>query len=175
MKIFISGQPGCGKTTLVKELIKNYKGSVSGFITEEIRNNGRIGFKIKDIQTEKEGVLASINLKEGPKVGKYFVNVKDIEEIAIPSLERVASIYFIDEIGAMELKSKRFEEMLETALSSDKNIIATLHRNYVNIYKNYGEVIWLTRENWNEIFEKIKSRLNENQNKEFNNRNWYCR
>ena len=162
IKILITGVPSCGKTTLIKKLIKDYKGSVSGFFTEEIRNEIRKGFKIRDVATGEEGILASIDLKEGPKVGKYFVNIKDIERIAIPSLERESSIYFIDEIGAMELKSKRFEEMLETILSSDKNIIATLHRNYVNIYKNYGEVIWLTRENWNEIFEKIKSRLNEN-------------
>ena len=161
MKIFISGLPGCGKTTLIKELIKNYKGSVSGFFTEEIRNKVRTGFKIKDVQTGEEGILASIELKEGPKVSKYFVNIKDIERIAIPSLERKASLYFIDEIGAMELKSKRFEKVLETVLSSNKNIIATLHRNYVNKYRKYGELIWLTRENWNEIFKKIKSRLNE--------------
>jgi len=162
MKVFISGQPGCGKTTLIKELIKSYNDSFSGFITEEIRNKTRRGFKIKDIQTGKEGVLASIDLKEGPRVGKYFVNIKDIERIAIPSLERLASLYFIDEIGAMELKSKRFEKILETVLSSDKNVIATLHRNYVSKYKKYGKIIWLTRENWNEIFEKIKRSLNEN-------------
>lgn len=162
MKIFITGLPGCGKTTLIKELIKNYNDSVSGFFTEEIINRTRKGFKIKDIETREEGILASVDLKEGPKVSKYFVNIKDIERIAIPSLEKEASLYFIDEIGAMELKSKRFEKILESILSSDKNIIATLHRNYIDKYKKYGEVIWLTRENWNEIFKKIKSRLNEN-------------
>jgi len=162
MKIFITGLPKCGKTTLIKELIKFYNSSVSGFFTEEIRNKTRKGFKIKDIRTGDEGILASVDLKGGPKIAKYFVNTKDIERIAIPSLERLASLYFIDEIGAMELKSKRFEKILETVLSSDKNVIATLHRNYVSKYKKYGKIIWLTRENWNEIFEKIKRSLNEN-------------
>jgi len=161
MNIFISGEPGCGKTTLIKELIKHYKGSVSGFYTEEIRNKTRTGFKIKDILSGEEGILASIDLKEGPRVGKYFVNIEDIEKIATPSLEREASVYFIDEIGAMELKSKTFEKTLENFLLSNKNFIATLHRNYINKYKKYGEVIWLTRENWNNIFKKIESRLNE--------------
>ncbi len=159
MKVFISGLPRCGKTTLIKELIKNYDGSISGFITEEIRNKTRKGFKIKDVKTGEEGILASVDLKEGPKVGKYFVNIEDIEKIGITSLKRDASLYFIDEIGAMELKSRKFEKVLETLLSSNKNIIATLHRNYVNKYKKYGEVFWLTRENWNEIFEKIRSRI----------------
>jgi len=155
MKIFVTGLPGCGKTTLINELVKFYNGSVSGFITEEIRNKTRKGFKIKDVQTGEEGILASVDLKYGPKVSKYFVNIKDIERIAIPSLEREASLCVIDEIGAMELKSKRFEKILETILSSDKNIIATLHRNYINKYSRYGEVIWLTKENWKDVFEKL--------------------
>lgn len=159
MKIFISGQPGCGKTTLIKELIKFYNGSVSGFITEEIKNKTRKGFKIKDVQTGEEGILASVDLKEGPRVAKYFVNIKDIERIAIPSLEKEASVYVIDEIGAMELKSKKFEEILKNILSSDKNVVATLHRNYVEKYKKYGKVIWLTRENFKEVFEEVKKKL----------------
>jgi nucleoside-triphosphatase len=162
MKIFITGLPRCGKTTLIKELIKECKVSFSGFLSEEIRNDDRIGFKIEDVRTSEEGILANMDFKDGPKIGKYFVNIKDIERIAIPSLEREANFYFIDEIGAMELKSKKFEKVLEAILSSNKNIIATLHRNYANKYKKYGELIWLTKENWNEIFEKIKSRLNEN-------------
>ena len=156
MKIFITGNPRCGKTTLIKELIKNYKGSISGFITEEIRNKTREGFKIKDVQTGEEGILASVDLKFGPKVSKYFVNLKDIEEIAIPSLEREADLYIIDEIGKMELCSKLFEKKLEEILKSEKNILATLHRSYIDKYNRYGEVIWLTRKNWNDVFEKIK-------------------
>ena len=159
MKILITGNPGCGKTTLVKELIKNYKDSFSGFITEEIRNKTRKGFKIIDVQTGEEGILASVDLKSGPKISKYFINIKDIEEIAIPSLEREAELLIIDEIGAMELCSNKFEKKVEEVLKSDKNILATLHRNYINNYGKYGEVIWLTRENFKEVFEKIKKMI----------------
>jgi len=159
MKIFITGSPGCGKTTLIKKLIKFYKGSISGFFTEEIRNKTRKGFKIKDIQSGEEGILASVDLKSGPKVSKYFVNLKDIEKIAIPSLERKADLYIIDEIGAMELCSKLFEKKLEEILKSEKNILATLHRNYIDKYNKYGKVIWLTKEDRNDVFEKIKEMI----------------
>jgi nucleoside-triphosphatase len=159
MKIFISGKPGCGKTTLIKEIIKNLKCSFSGFITEEIRKNGRTGFKIIDVKTRNETVLASTDLKVGPKISKYRVNIKGIEEVAVPSLEREAELYIIDEIGAMELCSKKFREKIGEILNSNKSILATLHRNYVNEYRNYGEVIWLTREKWNDILDRIKSKL----------------
>ncbi len=159
MRIFISGRPGCGKTTLIKEIIKLLKCSFSGFITEEIRENGRSGFKIIDIKNGNEGILASVNIKEGPRVSKYRVNVKSIEEIAIPSLERDVEIYIIDEIGRMELCSEKFRNKIKMLLTNEKNVLATLHRNLIEEYKKYGVVIWLTRENWDEILERVKSIL----------------
>ncbi|MFQ6020933.1 MAG: NTPase [Candidatus Aenigmatarchaeota archaeon] len=157
MKIFITGNPGCGKTSLIKKLIKNK--NVSGFYTEEIRNKIRKGFKIIDIKTKEKGILASINIKEGPKVSKYRVNLKDLERIGIKALERKSDLIIIDEIGKMELCSEKFENKLKEVLKSNKNILATLGKNYIKEYKKYGEIIWLTKENWNETLEKLKKMI----------------
>ncbi|MCS7180330.1 MAG: AAA family ATPase, partial [bacterium] len=44
--ILITGLPGCGKTTLIKEIIKVINFEKVGFFTEEIREKGeRVGFK----------------------------------------------------------------------------------------------------------------------------------
>ncbi|HIE41249.1 MAG TPA: hypothetical protein EYP80_01145, partial [Candidatus Aenigmarchaeota archaeon] len=47
------------KTTLVREIIKELKLEV-GIIIPEIKSHYRIGFKIVDISTGEEKVLASI-------------------------------------------------------------------------------------------------------------------
>ena len=48
--IFITGKPGCGKTSLIKEIcIKNLDRS-GGFYTEEItEDNERMGFLLKTL------------------------------------------------------------------------------------------------------------------------------
>ena len=48
LKLFITGDPGCGKTTLVRKVVERLGPSVpmSGFYTEEVRVEGqRRGFR----------------------------------------------------------------------------------------------------------------------------------
>ncbi len=154
-KILITGMPGSGKSRLIKEFLKFYSGSVAGILTEEIREKGkRIGFKIRDIATEKEKILAHIDF-EGPQVSKYHVDVDSLEEIAIPALSKEADLYVIDEIGKMELFSEKFEEKVKELLTSNKDVLATLHKDYVDNYKNFGEVIILEKKYWGKVFKKI--------------------
>ena len=55
---------------------------VSGIITEEAREaNLRTGFKIRNLETGDQGRLAGIAPQEGPKVGKYGVNTRDLERV----------------------------------------------------------------------------------------------
>lgn len=164
MKLFVTGNPRCGKTTLAKRIAREFKGSLTGFITEEIRkNNERVGFKIIDLVTNQEGILASIDLKGEPKVSKYTVNLNDFERIAMPSLDREADLYIIDEIGKMELFSHKFKSCLDALLSTDKDVLATLGKYYVKDYEGFGDVIWLTCENFNEVHTKLIRKLQERQ------------
>jgi len=54
--IFITGLPGCGKTSLLKEILEELKIPARGFFTQEIRKGGeRIGFEIITL-TDKTGI-----------------------------------------------------------------------------------------------------------------------
>ena len=129
----ITGMPGCGKTTLCDRVIESIKGvcKVGGILSTEIKEGGsRKGFKIVDILTEREGILAHINQKVGPRVGKYRVNLNDLDEVgasAISDAVEKCDVVVIDEIGPMELCSNRFIEVVNDAFESDKCIIATIH------------------------------------------------
>jgi len=61
-KLFITGKPGSGKSTAVKEIVSRIAiERCKGFYTEEIRKYGkRIGFRIKMIDG-REGILASLD------------------------------------------------------------------------------------------------------------------
>ena len=140
---------------MAKEFLKFYKGKITGIITNEIREKGiRIGFYVEDIVSKKKKIFASIKFS-GPKVSKYGININAFEEIAIPALKRKADLYIIDEIGRMELYSKKFEDVILEILTSDKDVLATLHRKYIEKYKKFGDVIWLEKKYWDKIFKKI--------------------
>ncbi|MCX8095271.1 MAG: NTPase [Caldisericia bacterium] len=151
MKIFITGESGVGKTTLIEEisneLIKNGI-KISGFITKEDRREGkRIGFKIVEILSKKEYLFASKLIESKIKFGTYFLHIENLEKILSDSLKKSFDFLIIDEIGKMEFYSNYFKETIFELMKSNKNIIAVLHRNFVDIFKIYGKIFILTRDN----------------------------
>ena len=92
MIILLTGPPGIGKTTAIMkavEALKARKGlKIGGMITREVREGGkRVGFQIIDLVSNRTGWLAHINQPEGPKISKYRVNLRDLEEIGVKALE----------------------------------------------------------------------------------------
>ncbi|KAK0182075.1 hypothetical protein PV327_000246 [Microctonus hyperodae] len=123
--ILLTGPPGIGKTTVCKKIIKlidNSNYTCDGFYTEEIRleNRKRIGFDVIPINNiNGRGFLARIeSALEGKKpskfrVGNYQVFVDEFELVALPCLESQTDVLIIDEIGKMELFSKRFHDCVD--------------------------------------------------------------
>jgi nucleoside-triphosphatase len=162
MKILLTGRPGSGKSSLVKDLIKSLKGkNIAGIISPEIRNKERKGFKIIDLASGKEEILASADIKGEPRVSKYGVNIEGVDKIVGLFLDsfKKADYIFIDEIGKMELYSKKFKEMVDKIFKSKKMIIAVVHRNLANKYKDKGELIWVEREKIDQIKKEVLGKI----------------
>jgi nucleoside-triphosphatase len=117
--LLITGAPGTGKTTVLTKtvnLLRERGFSVGGMLSREIREGGvRVGFEIIDLETQKRGWLANIKQSNGPQVGKYRVNIDDLEAVGVQAMIHAAAasdIIAIDEIGPMELSSEKFKEVM---------------------------------------------------------------
>ncbi len=127
--ILLTGQPGSGKTSLIKKVLDQATFSVGGFLSNEMRRgNQRVGFTL-DTLNGKRGILAHIDLDTDHRVGKYHVDVDSLENVGVRAVEdalEAHDVVIIDEIGKMELLSERFRQVLESALSSHKPLLGTV-------------------------------------------------
>ncbi len=157
MKVFLTGEPGVGKTTAFFKIVNELKSrgySVGGFYCPEVREGGiRVGFKIVDLETSKWKWLARVDAKSEIKVGKYFVQ-PEAEEIVLELERRLEryKILAVDEIGPMELSLPAIKRFIDEVLALDKPLLAVVHRK-VRLKGDYTFVV--TRENRNEIPEKV--------------------
>jgi len=128
MNVFVTGPPRCGKSTLMEKLIASIEKPTTGFFTRQITEKGqRVGFSITTLDG-KEGVLAHVNMKGRFKVGKYTVNLLDIDQIAVPSMlpSTADDVVVVDEVGKMECFSPIFKQVLMKLLDSDHQVIGSI-------------------------------------------------
>jgi len=126
-KILITAKPRTGKSTLIKKIISEVGyDKCGGFYTEEIRKDGeRTGFMIKTLD-DKEAVLASVDIESDIKVSKYSVDIVAFENICLPGIEEALNnkeIIIIDEIGPMQMYSKKCKEVLSKVLNGDNKVL----------------------------------------------------
>ncbi|MDI6884438.1 MAG: NTPase [Hadesarchaea archaeon] len=131
----ITGRPGSGKTSVIERtmsILRERGLRAGGIYCPEIREGGvRLGFKIIDIITGEERILAHVNQREGPQVSKYRVNVKNVDELSEAAIGRAlqeADFVVVDEIAPMELHSEGFRRAVWAALDSPKPLLAIIHQ-----------------------------------------------
>lgn len=131
--IVLTGAPGVGKTTVVLAIahkLKEREVRVGGIVSREVRtNNVRTGFEFIDLTSNDREVLASLT-GNGPRVGKYFVNLSGCQFAASRLINALinSDVIICDEIGPMELKSKEFIDAAGNLLLTDKNVIIVVHQ-----------------------------------------------
>lgn len=127
--LLLTGVPGCGKTTVVRRVLADLGIPAGGFYTQEIREAGvRRGFEILTLDGRR-GVLAHTDMRSGPRVGKYGVDLSALEEIgaqAIVQAAHAAWLVVIDEIGPMEVLSGPFRQAVLQALESRSPVFGTI-------------------------------------------------
>jgi nucleoside-triphosphatase len=166
--LLVTGSPGVGKTTLLLKVIealraKGYR--VGGMLSRDVRISGsRVGFEVTDLNTDKKGWLASVHQERGPKVGKYRVDIDDLNEVGVKAILEACGkldVAVIDEIGPMELFSEQFREAVKKAVESKKLVVSTIHQKTGNQFidsikkREDAEVHILTIGNREDVLETI--------------------
>ena len=127
--ILVTGQPGIGKTTLIRRVLDELHADAGGFYTSEILKGGRrVGFSIVGLHGDS-GVLAHVDHASRIRVSRYGVNRDDLERVGVPAIDEAVAhsrLIVMDEIGRMELCSSSFQEAVVRALDSDTPVLGTL-------------------------------------------------
>ncbi len=159
----LTGRPGTGKTSLIKQVVAQMKGKAGGFYTEEIRTRWvREGFRLVTLEGE-EVILAHVNIHSPYRVSKYGVDIDGLEQVGVPALNKAAQQYdlvVIDEIGRMELFSAKFREVIPQMIDSGKGILGTIMLNpnpWADVIKRQPQVnlITVTRDNYRQVLEEL--------------------
>ena len=125
----LTGSPGTGKTTVIRQAIARSKAKAGGFYTEEIRSGGtRLGFRIVTLDGQ-DAILAHVDNHSRYRVSKYGVDVQNLDNVGVAAINRAIDendLIVIDEIGKMELFSPRFREAVLKAIDSGKKVLGTI-------------------------------------------------
>ncbi len=160
----LTGRPGMGKTSLIKEAITGLAGRAGGFYTEEIRNQGtRLGFRLVTLDGQ-EATLAHISFDKHYRVGKYGVDVDSLERVGVSALQqavRERDLIVVDEIGRMELFSAKFRETVLQIINSGKRVLGTIMLDpnpWADAIKRQPQVnlVTVTRASYPQVLEQLR-------------------
>ena len=132
--LFLTGCPGVGKTTVLLKAVGVLRArgwTVGGMISREVRERGeRVGFEISDLCSGRLGWLAHVGQQSGPRIGKYQVNLADLEGVGVSAISEAverSDVVVVDEIGPMELSSERFRQAVKRVVDCEKLVAGVIH------------------------------------------------
>jgi nucleoside-triphosphatase len=129
--LLLTGHPGIGKTTIIRQIIKDLGDKAGGFYTEEIFGpGGRKGFRLFTLDG-KEAVIAHKDFRDPkmPRVGRYGVDINALDRVGVAAMQRAMQqkkIVVVDEIGKMELLSSAFRDTLMLTILGPAPVLGTV-------------------------------------------------
>ncbi len=121
MNIILTGPRHCGKSTLLNKIIKNHKGSISGFISEfDDRASSCRQLQIRSL----DGEVSACAVKW--ENDSYAINYETFNQFAPGLIDFNADLIVIDELGKFEASCENLRFTVERAFSSPVNVIAIL-------------------------------------------------
>ena len=129
-KLFLTGEPGIGKTTILQKIILEYGDDCAGFYAQEIHeNDARVGFEMVTINLPIQGgPLAHVDFDTDLVLGRYKIDTSHLDKMiaSMYPLSNSNKLLIIDEIGPMEAFSPSFRQFTTDVLESSNDVLATI-------------------------------------------------
>ena len=133
--LFVTGDPGIGKSSVLLKVIQSLKAegySVGGMLSREVRSAGkRVGFEVLNVNDCRKGWLARTDQDFGPRLGRYYVNLEDLENVGVKAITDAVEeldVVLVDEVGPMELYSESFRKSIDLVLKCRKLVVGSIAR-----------------------------------------------
>jgi nucleoside-triphosphatase len=131
--ILLTGRPGSGKTTAIRQVVAALGDRADGFYTREVRAAGRrSGFELVTLAGET-ALLATqdpdVHFDRPAPFGRYRVNLHAIDALGVPALLDAldgGQVVVVDEIGPMEILSPRFRDAILRILDSQVAVVGAI-------------------------------------------------
>lgn len=158
--IFITGEKGVGKSTLVRNVLNQLAVKSKGFMTVKSKDN--YGVYMYEVQNPKPTFDATncIGMRNDQGGFEAFPAVFDTLGVAL--LEKVypCDLIVMDELGIMENRANLFQEKVLKLLNEETPILGVLRladAPFLNAIKDHPNttVFILTEGNRQDIFEKV--------------------
>ncbi|MCY6369037.1 nucleoside-triphosphatase [Clostridium ganghwense] len=160
--IFLTGEPGIGKTTLLKNILESLDTSIGGFINEVKYNKQIKQWHIQSLQDGKK-----------EKITDCFDNVKNYNDVInktctgiLYNSYKTRKVIVIDKLGILESKVNIFKTLVNRILDSDKVVLGVIDKNkdeFLEEIRNREDLILIevTKRNRDILRDKIISKLKE--------------
>jgi nucleoside-triphosphatase len=163
----VTGQPGVGKTTLIRQVVSTMRLRAAGFYTEDLRSRGvREGFRI--VTLDGETALLAATGHPGPvRVSKYGLDLAEFDRVGVPALRRAMELGHVlvaDEIGRMQLYSRPFRQTIFEAVKEGRPLLATImmgrnpYADRIKAHRNV-ELLVLTESNRSDVLSYLRARF----------------
>ncbi len=159
--IIIEGEIKSGKSFVLNTILGKLNLKYGGFITYPFYiNEIRIGFKLKDLLTNEEEIVAMHNID-----GNLLIFSNTFEDLGVRALEnayKYTDLIVMDELGFLEDESKKFKNKVIEILNSNKwcfVVIKNRKTQFLELITKLGYVYKINNENREEIIEKILSEV----------------
>jgi nucleoside-triphosphatase THEP1 len=163
----VTGGPGVGKTTLIRQVVSTMRMRAGGFYTEDLRTAGtREGFRIVTLDGDM-ALLAAAGHPGPVQVSKYGVAVDELNRVGVAALRGAMErghVMVVDEVGRMQLFSRDFRQLILDAVKGGHPLLGTVmqgrnpYADRIKAHRNV-EVLVLTPDNRQDILDFLRSKF----------------